>query len=94
MEYEIIFDHRVVKDDFKSIGEAEKKRIIRDIGKKLKTAPLEFGKPLQYKLKKLYSLRVGDYRVIYHLDQKETLVTILKIGHRNEVYEEVLKRLV
>lgn len=89
MEYEIIFDHRVVKDDFKSIGEAEKKRIVRDIGKKLKTAPLDFGKPLQYKLKKLYSLRVGDYRVIYHLDQKETFVTILKIGHLNEVYEEV-----
>jgi len=89
MEYEIIFDHSVVKDDFKSIGEAEKTRIVRDIGKKLKTAPLDFGKPLQYKLKKLYSLRVGDYRVIYNLDQKETFVTILKIGHRNEVYEEV-----
>lgn len=93
MEYEIIFDHRVVKDDFKSIGEAEKKRIVRDIGNKLKTAPLEFGKPLRYELKKLYSLRVGDFRVIYHIDLTESLVTILKIGHRNEVYEEVLKRL-
>ena len=93
MEYEIIFDHRVIKDDLKSIGDTEKKRIVRDIGKKLKSASLDFGKPLQYKLKKLYSLRVGDYRVIYQIDQNDMLITILKIGHRNEVYDEVLKRL-
>jgi len=93
MEYEIIFDQRVVKDDFKSMGEVERKRIVRDIEKKLKIAPLDFGKPLQYQLKNLYSLRVGDYRVIYHIDQKEAVVIILKIGHRKEVYDEILKRL-
>jgi mRNA interferase RelE/StbE len=93
MEYEILFDHRVIKEDFKSIGDINKKRIVRDIGNKLRTAPLDFGKPLQYEFKKLHSLRVGDYRVIFYIDQNEQLVTILKIGHRKEVYKELLKRL-
>ena len=33
-----------------------------------------------------YRLRVGDYRVLYQVDDKEELVTIYKIGHRREVY--------
>ncbi len=93
MEYEIIFDHCVIKEDFKSIGDATKKRIVRDIGSKLKTAPFDFGKPLQHELKRLHSLRVGDYRIIYHIDKEGSLVTILKIGHRNEIYKEALKRI-
>ncbi len=93
MEYEIVFDHRVMKEDFKSIGEANKKRIVRDIGNKLRTAPFEFGKPLQHELKKFFSLRVGDYRIIYYVDQSALLVTILKIGHRSEVYKEAVKRM-
>lgn len=33
-----------------------------------------------------YRLRVGDYRVLYQVDDDTGLVTIFKIGHRREVY--------
>jgi mRNA interferase RelE/StbE len=33
-----------------------------------------------------YRLRVGDYRVLYQVDDEAALVTIFKIGHRREVY--------
>ena len=33
-----------------------------------------------------YRLRVGDYRVLYQVDDEARLVTIFKIGHRREVY--------
>ena len=33
-----------------------------------------------------YRLRVGDYRVLYQVDDEVKLVTIFKIGHRREVY--------
>ena len=33
-----------------------------------------------------YRLRVGDYRVIYSIDDKDRLVKILDIAHRREVY--------
>ncbi|MBN1401575.1 MAG: type II toxin-antitoxin system RelE/ParE family toxin [Anaerolineae bacterium] len=34
----------------------------------------------------LYRLRVGDWRLIYHLDQMPRIVTIVRIGHRGDVY--------
>jgi mRNA interferase RelE/StbE len=33
-----------------------------------------------------YRLRVGDYRVLYTIDDKVKKVFILAIGHRREVY--------
>ena len=33
-----------------------------------------------------YRLRVGDYRIVYTVDDQEIIVEIIKIGHRREVY--------
>ncbi len=33
-----------------------------------------------------WRLRVGDYRVVYEIDDKQGTVTVLHIGHRREVY--------
>lgn len=40
------------------------------------------------KLKRVgaWSLRVGDYRVIYDVDDDALVVTVLKVGHRRDVY--------
>jgi mRNA interferase RelE/StbE len=34
-----------------------------------------------------YRLRVGDYRVLYSVDDRTQLITIFAIGHRREVYK-------
>jgi mRNA interferase RelE/StbE len=34
-----------------------------------------------------YRLRVGDYRILYLIDDRNNLVTILAVGHRREVYD-------
>lgn len=31
-------------------------------------------------------IRVGDYRVIYFIDEDQQLITILQVGHRRDVY--------
>ena len=33
-----------------------------------------------------YRLRVGQYRVLYQIDDEERLITVVAIGHRREVY--------
>jgi mRNA interferase RelE/StbE len=34
-----------------------------------------------------FRLRIGDYRVIYEIDDEQRVVTILHIGHRRDVYK-------
>ena len=33
-----------------------------------------------------YRLRIGDYRILYVIDDKKHIVTIMAVGHRREVY--------
>lgn len=34
-----------------------------------------------------WRIRVGDYRVIYEIDDRQQTLTILHIGHRRDVYK-------
>ena len=34
----------------------------------------------------LFRVRVGDYRIIYQVRDRELVVLVLKIGHRREIY--------
>lgn len=33
-----------------------------------------------------WRLRVGEFRVIYEIDDEHRLVTVLNVGHRRDVY--------
>jgi mRNA interferase RelE/StbE len=34
-----------------------------------------------------YRIRVGDYRIIYEIDNDEIIITVVSVGHRKEVYK-------
>lgn len=34
-----------------------------------------------------FKYRLGDYRIIYALDRSGKKLTVLKVGHRRDVYE-------
>ena len=34
-----------------------------------------------------YRIRIGDYRVIYEINDGRLIVTVVTIGHRREVYQ-------
>lgn len=36
-----------------------------------------------------YRVRVGDYRVIYEIQEKILVVLVIKVGHRREVYQKL-----
>ena len=58
---------------------------------KLSVQPELYGVPLRRTLKGFRKLRIGDFRVIYQIEKKTIRIVI--VGHRSEVYKEVLKRL-
>jgi mRNA interferase RelE/StbE len=36
--------------------------------------------------RELYRVRQGSYRIVYEIVEREVVVTVVKVGHRREVY--------
>ena len=49
--------------------------------------PRSRGKALVGNLSHLWRYRVADYRLMCDIQDKKILVTILRIGHRKEIYK-------
>lgn len=37
----------------------------------------------------LWRIREGDYRLVYHIDDGEKIITVVRIGHRRDVYRGI-----
>ena len=48
--------------------------------------PHRVGRPLTGQLSGMWSARRGDYRVVYSIDVDIVTVTVLRLGHRRDVY--------
>jgi len=48
--------------------------------------PRQFGKASHGEKQGLRRYRVGDYRIIGHIQEEEKKILILVVGHRREVY--------
>jgi mRNA interferase RelE/StbE len=86
MVYQLFFHPIVVEKHIPKLGTAHKSQIRKAIESKLTQEPHVFGKPLRNSRKGLWSLRVGDHRVIYMV-HKDT-VTVVAIGHRSDIYSK------
>lgn len=81
---------QVVQKDIPKLDGSVRRRIRSAIEKKLKDHPEHFAKPLAYTRQGLWSLRVGDWRVLFTLRGESAW--ILRIGHRREVYRDLDSR--
>ncbi len=91
--YEILYEDNVIKKDLSKLDSVWKKKIQEAIETKLMSKPEAYGKPLRRSLKNYMKLRIGDYRVIYRIEEKERQVKVLVIKHRSAVYATASKRL-
>jgi mRNA interferase RelE/StbE len=86
VKYTITFKREAIKD-LKSIPS----KIAHKIGAtitELAENPRPTGcKKLVGKQANFWRIRIGDYRVIYVIDDEIRIVNIRKIGHRKDIYE-------
>ena len=48
--------------------------------------PQRVGRALRFELDGKHSARRGDFRVIYEIDARQSVVTVVAIDHRSDVY--------
>lgn len=91
MEYTLLYHPDILKEDLPRIPANARNTLKRAIEERILLNPILFGKPLRKSLKGHRKLRVGDYRIIYRVQGNN--IIILKIGHRQDVYNKVTKRI-
>jgi mRNA interferase RelE/StbE len=82
--YKIEFSKRVRKD-FKGLPRNDANRILR----KIEALALNPRPPDSKKLTndEAYRIRIGNYRVLYDIQDDRLIVLVLKVGHRQSVYK-------
>jgi len=83
LKYEIVLTKTFDKK-FSNLDKEIQLRIIKKL-KMLGEEP-RIGKPLKGKFKNLLSLRVGNYRIIYTLNEERKEILIITIEHRKSAY--------
>ena len=83
MAYNVVYKKSVHRD-LKKLSKAAARRVIEQLEKDLLKRP-ETYPVLKGKFAGLRKYRVGDYRVIYAIIEKDVL--ILRIGHRRDIYK-------
>lgn len=85
IRYSIVYDPKIY-DKLLEFPKVVQAVIIKNIEKKLRVDPYAFGKPLVKQWKNHFLLRVGDYRVIYRIQDEIVTVLIVEVDHRKDVY--------
>ena len=82
-EYKIYFKESVEKD-FRIIPKKDLQKIIV----RIKALAKDPRPPGHEKLtgQERYRVRQGQYRIIYSVHDKELIVSVVKVGHRKDVY--------
>ena len=78
-----------VEKSFKKIDIQNRRKILDYLFQKVGTLkdPRSLGKPLTGSFKGLWRYRVGDYRIIVRIVDKELEIVALRIGHRKDIYD-------
>ena len=91
MSYNILFKPSVERD-FKRLPAHIQEKILSEIAL-LSEDPRPAGAVKLKGSDNLYRVRVGDYRIIYAVEDAFLVVLVVEIGHRKEIYRKPDKKL-
>ena len=82
-KYKITVKKSAAKE-LEEIPGKELRKIVRRIQSLVKN-PRPHGSQ-KLSARQCYRVRQGDYRIVYSIDDKDSVIDIVKIGHRREIY--------
>ena len=87
MGWRIEFSDSALKA-LKKIDQQAAQRILRFVRERILSSddPRAYGKALQGEFRTYWCFRVGDYRLICHIEDDALRILVIRIGHRKEVY--------
>ena len=89
MDYRVLL-HQKANSDLRKLDRQMQIQIEKKL-KELAKNPKILGEHLKFS--EWWRIRVGDYRAIYEIDEKEKRIIVLYIGHRKNVYDDFSKML-
>ncbi len=89
MTWRIEFD-AATADDIRRLDRVVQRRVLTYLKERLASTknPRNFGKPLKGDKKGMWRYRVGDYRIICHIEDAQLVVVVLHVSHRRKVYKK------
>lgn len=87
MSYNVVFTE-TAKKQLKKMDKHTAALILGWIRKNLEgcTNPRQHGKALLADKSGQWRYRVGDYRLIAHIEDEKIIILILNVGHRRDIY--------
>ncbi|MFQ5432182.1 MAG: type II toxin-antitoxin system RelE/ParE family toxin [Nitrospinota bacterium] len=88
MAWKIEFDPDALKE-LSRIDNQTQLRIVKFLRMRIagRSDPRKLGKLLHGDKAGLWRFRVGNYRLICHIENKTRRILVLRIGHRRDIYE-------
>ena len=74
--------------ELRRVAKPDRARIVAAIDRLAETPHL--GTSLKGDLRGLRRIRVGDYRILYEVRDKELVVLVVRIAHRRDAYRRTL----
>ena len=77
-----------VQKSMKKVDHTERKKIRNYLEQNVAVLddPRQLGKPLLGNMANFWRYRVGNYRIIASIEEKEVKILVVRVGHRKEVY--------
>ena len=88
MSYQVIIS-KVASKEIKVLSKSNASKIFEKI-KSLSENPRPAGcKKLKVPDTALWRIRIGDYRVIYSIEDVIKIIEVIRVGHRGDVYQNL-----
>lgn len=85
-KYSIVFAPAALRQ-LRKLPKPDQKRIVREI-EILEDDPRPHGIKKLQGTDNLWRIRIGDYRVVYEIQNAKLIVLVLRIAHRKDVYRK------